>query len=107
MHSPPPVINNSVRGLGSTMHSGSSMLSSVEGHALRRHSANTHTTTCPGASSRVAQKRALTDGQPDQYGSKQPYVLAPNTACSSPKFGGLLAPPGCAFAHLNIDHVRA
>ena len=104
-HEPLLEATNSTWGFGA-IRSGSSVLCSVEGHALRRHFANTH--SCPGASSRgwTTQTCAPEDGLPE-HGSKQPHTLS-NSACTSPKFGGLHATstPGRAFVYL-IDHVSA
>ena len=104
-HEPLLAATSSVWGFGS-MHSGSSVLCSDEGHALRRNFANTH--SCPGASSKgsAAQTSAPEDGLPE-HGSKQPRVLGLNTACISPKFGGLhtTSTLGCAFTYV-IHHVR-
>ena len=104
-HEPLLEATNSTWGFGA-IRSGSSVLCSVEGHALRRHFANTH--SCPGASSKgsAAQTSAPEDGLPE-HGSKQPRVLGLNTACISPKFGGLhtTSTLGCAFTYV-IHHVR-
>ena len=104
-HEPLLEATNSTWGFGA-IRSGSSVLCSVEGHALRRHFANTH--SCPGASSRgwTTQTCAPEDGLPE-HGSKQPHTLS-NSAYSSPSFGGLYTTStlGRAFAYL-INHVRA
>ena len=88
-----------------SMHSGSSVLCSVEGHAPCHFFASAH--TCPVASSRgwTTQTCAPEDGLPE-HGSKQPHTLS-NSAYISPKFGGLHAISArCGFVRL-IDHVRA
>ena len=95
---------NSVRDFAS-MHSGSSVLCSVEGHAPCHFFASAH--TCPVASSRgwTTQTCAPEDGLLEQ-GSKQPHTLF-NSACIPPKFGGLHATaPHRGFVHL-MDHVSA
>ena len=104
-HDPLLAATNSAWGFGA-MHSGSSVLRSVEGHAPPRNLTNTH--NCPGASSKgsATQICAPEDGLPE-HGSKQPHTLS-NSACISPKFGGLHATSalGRAFVYL-IDHVSA
>ena len=103
LHHEPLLEANSAWGFGA-MHSGSSVLCSVEGHTPRRHFANTH--SFPGAPSRgwTTQTCAPDDGLPE-HGSKQPHVLALD---SSSKFGGLHATStlGRTFVYL-IDYVRA
>ena len=106
----PSVATNSVWGSDS-MHNCSSVLCSIEGHAPRRHFANTH--TCPGASfegstTQTCATDVLEDGLAPEHGSKQPHVLALNTAYSSPKFGGLHATSilGRAITYLT-HYVRA
>ena len=94
-----------------SMHNCSSVLCSIEGHVPRRHFANTH--TCPGASfegstTQTCATDVLEDGLAPEHGSKQPHVLALNTAYSSPKFGGLHATSilGRAITYLT-HYVRA
>ena len=106
----PSVAANSVWGSDS-MHNCSSVLCSIEGHAPRRHFANTH--TCPGASfegstTQTCATDVLEDGLAPEHGSKQPHVLDLNTAYSSPKFGGLHATSilGRAITYLT-HYVRA
>ena len=110
VHHEPSVATNSVWGSDS-MHSCSPVLCSAEGHDPPCHFANTH--TCPGASfegstTQTCATDVLEDGLAPEHGSKQPHVLALNTAYSFPKFGGLHATSilGRAFTYLT-HHVRA
>ena len=100
VHHEPSVASISVKGSDS-MHSCSSVLCSIEGHAPTHHFANTH--TCPGASS-MGWTCAVESGLPE-HGSTQPHTPF-NPAGISPKFGGLhvISTPGRTFL---IDHVRA
>ena len=97
---------NSVWGFGSMHSGGSSVLCSDEGHGPCHFFANTH--TYPVAPSRgwTKQTCAPEDGLPVNHGSKQPHTLS-NSACISPKFGGLhtTSTLGCAFTYV-IHHVR-
>ena len=89
------------------LDSSSDSVYNVERHALR-HLTDNH--ICQGALSKglATQTCALeADGLPNRH--SQLHVLASNTACSLHSFGGrhTTSTLGCAFAHFNIDHVRA
>ena len=101
-HEPLLAETKSVWGFGSMHSCGGSVLCSF---ALCHHFAST--LTCPAVSSKgsATQTCAPEDGLPE-HGSKQPHTVS-NSACTSPKFGGLHASSGsCGLVHL-IDHVSA